>query len=95
MSPGTQNALDRAGEAVRQLVEECRKGGPLYARGPRAVAQVSRTGKWLATSGADAMVPTGFEAPGDEAEGVTTAVVKALIFVIEPAVVTMFLNIQK
>ena len=28
-------------------------------------------------------------------DGETTAVVKALIFVIDPAVVTMFLNIQK
>ena len=41
------------------------------------------------------MVATCFEEPGDEAGGETAAVVKALIFVIDPAVVTMFLNIQK
>jgi hypothetical protein len=32
---------------VAQLVETCRKGGPLYARDSRAVAQASCTGKWL------------------------------------------------
>lgn len=38
--------LRAAEEAVRRLVEECRRGGRLYQRDPRAVAQVSRTGKW-------------------------------------------------
>lgn len=38
--------LRTAEEAVRRLVEECRRGGRLYQRGPRAVAQVSRTGRW-------------------------------------------------
>ena len=47
MDPATQNALRAAERAVTQLVKECRKPGPLYARSPRAVAQVSRTGKWL------------------------------------------------
>jgi hypothetical protein len=32
---------------VNRLVEECRKPGRLYSRNPKAVAQVSRTGKWL------------------------------------------------
>ena len=41
------------------------------------------------------MVPTFFEESGEEADGETAAVVKALIFVTDPAVVTMFLNIQK
>jgi hypothetical protein len=36
-----------AEEAVGRLITECRKPGPLYKRAPRAVAQVSRTGKWL------------------------------------------------
>ena len=46
MDPVTQNALSAAEEAVRWLVEQCRRGGRLYSRDPRAVAQVSRTGKW-------------------------------------------------
>ena len=41
------------------------------------------------------MVPSCFEELVDEADGETAAVVKALIFVTDPAVVTMFLNIQK
>ena len=47
MDPETLNTLRAAERAVARLVEECRKGGPLYARDPKAVAQVSRTGKWL------------------------------------------------
>ena len=43
----TQSALRAAEKAAARLVEECRKGGPLYAEDPRAVAQVSRTSKWL------------------------------------------------
>jgi len=43
----TLEALRAAEEAVRRLVEECAKQRPLYARHPRAVAQVSRTGKWF------------------------------------------------
>jgi hypothetical protein len=34
-------------ETVNQLVEACHKRHRLYARNPRAVAQVSRTAKWL------------------------------------------------
>jgi hypothetical protein len=43
----TRKLLRAAEQATTRLVEECRKGGPLYARSPRAVAQVSRTGKWF------------------------------------------------
>jgi hypothetical protein len=47
MDPQTQETVRAAEEAVGRLVEACRKGGPLYARSPRAVAQASRTAKWL------------------------------------------------
>jgi hypothetical protein len=47
MDPQTSNVLRAAEEAVTCLVEACRKGAPLYVRNPKAVAQVSRTGKWL------------------------------------------------
>ena len=47
MNARTQKVLRSAEEAVGRLVEECRKGGPLYAEDPGAVAQVSRTAKWL------------------------------------------------
>jgi hypothetical protein len=38
--------LRAAEETVGRLVEACSKDGTLYLRDPRAVAQVSRTGKW-------------------------------------------------
>jgi hypothetical protein len=41
MDRATLNALRAAEQAVDRLVEACRKNGPLYRRGPRAVAQVS------------------------------------------------------
>ncbi len=47
MNVRTRNVLRAAEKAVGRLVEECRKGTPLYARSPKAIAQVSRTGKWL------------------------------------------------
>jgi hypothetical protein len=47
MDPQTLHTLRAAEESVVRLVEACRKPGPLYVRSPRAVAQVSRTGKWL------------------------------------------------
>lgn len=47
MNPETQEMLRAAEEAVSLLVERCVKTGPLYHRNPKAVAQVSRTGKWL------------------------------------------------
>jgi hypothetical protein len=42
----TRNTLRAAEEAVARLIDECRTDGPIYARAPKAVAQVSRTGKW-------------------------------------------------
>jgi hypothetical protein len=47
MDPRAQSAFKAAEEAVTRLVEQCSKPGPLYKRNPRAVAQVSRSGKWL------------------------------------------------
>jgi hypothetical protein len=46
MDPITQETL-RAAEAVSSLVEACRSRNPAYRRSSRALAQVSRTGKWL------------------------------------------------
>ena len=46
MDESTRNTLRAAEEAVSRLIDECRKDRPLYARDPKAVAQVSRTGKW-------------------------------------------------
>jgi hypothetical protein len=39
--------LAAAERAVNGLVQECGKQGPLYQHNRQAVAQVSRTGKWL------------------------------------------------
>jgi hypothetical protein len=47
MDPTTQETLRAAEEATNRLVEATAKGGRLYKRYPRAVAQVSRTAKWL------------------------------------------------
>jgi hypothetical protein len=47
MPPQGPKTLHAAEQAVRRLVKECSKQGTLYPRSPRAVAQVSRTGKWL------------------------------------------------
>ena len=47
MTPEIQETVDTAQNAVTQLVAVCRKGGPLYVQNPKAVAQVSRTAKWL------------------------------------------------
>ena len=47
MNARTQKVLRSAEKAVGRLVEECRKGGPLYAEDPGAGAQVSRTATWL------------------------------------------------
>jgi hypothetical protein len=46
VDPATEHALAAAEEAVRCLIEHCRRGGRLYNCAPRAVAQISRTGKW-------------------------------------------------
>ena len=47
MNPESQEMLPAAQEIVTCLVERCAKTGPLYPANPKAVAQVSRTGKWL------------------------------------------------
>jgi hypothetical protein len=47
MTPEIHTTFRTATQAVHQLVRACRKGGPLYPQNPRAVAQVSRSGKWL------------------------------------------------
>lgn len=47
MNPETEEMLRAAEDAVNRLVERCDKASPLYRGNPRAVAQVSRTGKWL------------------------------------------------
>ena len=46
MDQPTRDIVRAAEEAVSRVVEECRRGSRLYQRDPRAVAQVSRTGKW-------------------------------------------------
>lgn len=47
MSLPIPEAIQAAEKAVGQLVEECRKASSLHQQNPKAVAQVSRTGKWL------------------------------------------------
>ncbi len=47
MEPQLPEPIRAAEEAVTELVAACRKKGPLYNQHPRAVAQLSRTGKWL------------------------------------------------
>jgi hypothetical protein len=47
MTEPSLDAIPAAEEAARRLVAECRKGGALYRHSPRAVAQVSRTARWL------------------------------------------------
>ena len=47
MNARTRALIGSTAKTVTRLVEECRKGGPLYTGNPKAVAQVSRTAKWL------------------------------------------------
>ena len=47
MNARTRALIRSAERKVGRLVEECRKGGPLYGEQPKATAQVSRTAKWL------------------------------------------------
>jgi hypothetical protein len=47
MKPRIRSTIRSAKQSVLRLVEECRKDGPIYPKHPKAVAQVSRTGKWL------------------------------------------------
>jgi hypothetical protein len=61
MDPLMEDTLRAAEEAVSRLVEACGKPGPVYAKNPRAVAQVSRTGKWLLN--ATAALRTALAAP--------------------------------
>lgn len=46
MDESTRNTLRAAEESVQRLIEVCQKGGPLYARDKKVVAQISRTGRW-------------------------------------------------
>jgi hypothetical protein len=43
----TLSAVRTVEQSVHQLVRACHKQGPVYARSPKAVAQVNRTSKWL------------------------------------------------
>ena len=36
-----------AAEAVRRLVEACRKHAPVYRQHPQPVARINRTARWL------------------------------------------------
>ncbi len=47
LNPRVLATISRAERAVIRLVDRCQKDGPLYAKNPKATAQVSRTGKWL------------------------------------------------
>jgi hypothetical protein len=47
MNEDHHNAVRAAEEAVARLLQECRKGGPLYVEHPPVVAQVNRTARWL------------------------------------------------
>jgi hypothetical protein len=47
MSQQTLKTFRAAEKTVTKLIEICSKTGPLYSKNPKAVAQVSRTGKWL------------------------------------------------
>jgi hypothetical protein len=47
MNARTRALLCSTAKVVSRLVEECRKGSPLYTEQPKPVAQVSRTAKWL------------------------------------------------
>ena len=47
MNDAESETVRAAEETVGRLVETCQKSGPLYSQSPRAVAQVSRTSKWL------------------------------------------------
>jgi hypothetical protein len=47
MSQKTISVINHVEGTVKQLVDECRKNGPLYVQNPQIVAHVSRTGKWL------------------------------------------------
>jgi hypothetical protein len=45
--PDQPDVIDAAEAVLARLIDAARKDGPLYARAPKAVAQVSRNAKWL------------------------------------------------
>jgi hypothetical protein len=47
MNRKTYQVIASTEKAVKRLIEECRKHGPLYVQNPQVVAHVSRTSKWL------------------------------------------------
>jgi hypothetical protein len=53
MAKSAANTIRSAEKSVTRLVETCQKAGRLYVQNPKAVAQVSRTGKWLLNALAD------------------------------------------
>jgi hypothetical protein len=53
MAKSAANTIRVAEKSVTRLVETCQKSGRLYVQDPKAVAQVSRTGKWLLNALAD------------------------------------------
>lgn len=53
MVRSASNTVRAAEKSVARLVEACQKHGRLYVKNPKAVAQVSRTGKWLLNAIAD------------------------------------------
>lgn len=66
MDESTRNTVRAAEEAVAALVEACRKEHALYARDPKAVAQISRTGKWHLN--AIAALRKALDAPGPSSD---------------------------
>jgi manganese/iron transport system permease protein len=79
-------------EAVDRLVKECQKGGPLYKQGPKVIAQVSRTGKWLLAALAalhKELVLGAFDPQGAAAVGYRTALLDpGLLAIVTVALVT-------
>jgi len=47
MDPQTLHTIETAQEAVGELVDACRRRGPLHSQNAKLVGQVSRTAKWL------------------------------------------------
>lgn len=47
MNQEAEISIVAARKSVTRLIQECRKGGSLYSRRPKEVAQVNRTSKWL------------------------------------------------
>ena len=61
------DVLDAAEAILARLIDAARKDGPLYARAPRAAAQVSRNAKWLGN--ALAALRRGLAGPATPEEG--------------------------